>query len=89
MDVLAITDAAREAQDMLRDGSTFEWSTVTLLVFVIYVYAVEIERRRWDIVLARARRSGSWTGQRARQRAVLPRQRPRAAVDGHRRHQLT
>jgi len=35
-----------------RDGSTFEWSTVTLLGLVIYVYAVEVERRRWDIVLA-------------------------------------
>jgi hypothetical protein len=47
-----ITDAAREAQEILRDGSTFEWSTVTLLGLVIYVYAVEVERRRWDIILA-------------------------------------
>jgi hypothetical protein len=37
---------------MLRDGSTFEWSTVALLGFVFYVYAVEVERRRFDIVLA-------------------------------------
>jgi hypothetical protein len=37
---------------MLRDGSTFEWSTVALLGFAIYVYAVEVERRRWDIILA-------------------------------------
>jgi len=37
---------------MLRDGSTFEWSTVALLGFAIYVYAVEVERRRFDIVLA-------------------------------------
>ncbi len=49
-----ITDAAREAQELLRDGSTFEWSTVTLLAFAFYVYAVEIERERWDIVLAGA-----------------------------------
>jgi hypothetical protein len=47
-----ISGASREALDILRDGSTFEWSTVTLLAFVFYVYAVEIERRRWDIVLA-------------------------------------
>ena len=50
--MLAVTDAAREARAILRDGSTFEWSTVALLAFVFYVYAVEVERRRWDILLA-------------------------------------
>jgi len=50
--MIAVTDAAREALEILRDGSTFEWSTVALLGFVFYVYAVEVERRRWDIVLA-------------------------------------
>ena len=48
----AFTDVTREALRMLRDGSTFEWSTIPLLGFAIYVYAVEVERRRWDIVLA-------------------------------------
>lgn len=52
MDVQAISDAAREALEILRDGETFEWSTVTLLGLAMYVYAVEVERRRWDIVLA-------------------------------------
>lgn len=52
MDLQAISDAAREALEILRDGSTFEWSTVTLLGLAMYVYAVEVERRRWDIVLA-------------------------------------
>ena len=52
MDLLAITEAAEEALDILRDGKTFQWSTVTLLGLAVYVYAVEIERRRWDIVLA-------------------------------------
>ena len=52
MEIYAITEAAREAEGILRDGSTFEWSTVTLLGLAMYVYAVEIERRRWDIVLA-------------------------------------
>lgn len=47
-----ITEASRQALQILRDGSTFEWSTVTLLAFAFYVYAVEVERRRWDIVLA-------------------------------------
>lgn len=50
--MLAVTDAAREALGILRDGSTFEWSTVALLAFVFYVYSVEVERRRFDIVLA-------------------------------------
>jgi hypothetical protein len=50
--VLAVTDFTHEAERMLRDGSTFEWSTVALLGFATYVYAVEVERRRWDIVLA-------------------------------------
>ena len=52
MDVLAITEKAQEALDILRDGDTFQWSTVTLLGLALYVYAVEVERRRWDIFLA-------------------------------------
>ena len=48
----AVTDFTREAQDILRDPSQFKWYTVALLVFVAYVYSVEIERRRWDVVLA-------------------------------------
>jgi hypothetical protein len=48
----AVPDFVREAQSMLRDGSNFSWAMVTLLGLVVYVYAVEIERRRWDIVLA-------------------------------------
>ena len=52
MILATFTHATREAQALLRDGSRFEWSTVALLGFAMYVYAVEIERRRWDIVLA-------------------------------------
>jgi hypothetical protein len=48
----AVTEFTRQAERLLRDGSTFEWSTVPLLGFAVYVYAVEIERRRFDIVLA-------------------------------------
>lgn len=50
--IAAVPDFVREAQSILRDGATFQWSTVTLLGLVVYVYSVEIERRRWDIVLA-------------------------------------
>ena len=48
----AVTEAVLEALGLLRDGRTFEWSTVALLGLALYVYAVEVERRRWDIVLA-------------------------------------
>ena len=49
---LAVVDYVREAERLLRDSSQFKWYTVTLLVLVMYVYAVEVERRRWDIVFA-------------------------------------
>jgi hypothetical protein len=41
-----------EAQEILRDPDNLKWYVVTLLVLVLYVYAVEVERRRWDVVLA-------------------------------------
>lgn len=47
-----LTDATREAQEMLRDPSTFQWSTITLFLLTFYVYAVEVEARRWHVVLA-------------------------------------
>jgi hypothetical protein len=49
---LAVSDAVEEARELLRNGDTWHWSTVALLGFAMYVYAVEIERRRFDIVLA-------------------------------------
>jgi hypothetical protein len=47
-----ITDFTRQALEILRDPSLFKWYLVTLVGLVLYVYAVEVERRRWDIVLA-------------------------------------
>jgi hypothetical protein len=49
---LAVVQYVHDAERILRDSSQFKWYTVTLLVLVMYVYAVEVERRRWDIVLA-------------------------------------
>jgi hypothetical protein len=49
-----VTDFTIEAQRLLRDDRQFKWYVVTLLVLVLYVYAVEVERRRWDVVLAGA-----------------------------------
>jgi hypothetical protein len=48
----AVTDFTTEAQQLLRDSSQFKWYAVTLLTLVLYVYANEIERRRFDIVFA-------------------------------------
>ena len=53
MDLPAVADAVEEARKILRNGgATWEWSTIALLGLCLYVYAVEIERRRFDIVLA-------------------------------------
>lgn len=48
----AVVDYVSDAERILRDSSQFKWYTVTLLVLVMYVYSVEVERRRWDIVFA-------------------------------------
>lgn len=52
MDTANLTEATREALSMLRDASDVKWYTVTFLGIVMYVYANEVERRRWDIVAA-------------------------------------
>ena len=44
--------AVREAQAMLRDPSNLHWYVVTFLGIVMYVYANEVERKRYDIVAA-------------------------------------
>jgi hypothetical protein len=49
---LAYTDATREALSMLRDPSNLHWYVVTFLGIVMYVYANEVERKRYDVVAA-------------------------------------
>jgi hypothetical protein len=46
------TDATLEALRQVRNPHLFKWYAVALLSFVVYVYAVEVERRRWDVVAA-------------------------------------
>ncbi len=41
-----------EAERLLRAPGMFEWSTVTLLALAVYVYAVEVEKANWSVVLA-------------------------------------
>jgi hypothetical protein len=46
------TEFTREAERLVRDPTLFRLYAVALLAFVIYAYATEVERRRWDIVAA-------------------------------------
>jgi hypothetical protein len=46
------TPFAAEALRHLRDGALFNWTVIPVLVLVFYVYAVEIERRNWNVLFA-------------------------------------
>jgi len=51
--VIAVaTSFTREAEHMLRAAGHLDWSTITLLGLAAYVYAVEVERANWTIILA-------------------------------------
>lgn len=50
--VATIPQFTLEAQRLLRAPGQFDWSTVTLLALVVYVYAVEVEKANWSVVLA-------------------------------------
>ena len=46
------SENAQQALAILRDGSHFSWNIIPILVLVIYVYAVEVERRNWNVLFA-------------------------------------
>jgi hypothetical protein len=46
------TESALQAARILRDGSLFQWYVIPFFALVVYVYAVEIERRNWDLFFA-------------------------------------
>jgi len=48
----AHTEATRQAERLVRDPHLFKWYAVALLALVIYAYANEVERRRFDVVAA-------------------------------------
>src|SRR5947209_13825258 len=50
--MVAVTTFTREAQHLLRRPGQLDWATITLLALVVYVYAVEVERRNWSAILA-------------------------------------
>lgn len=47
-----MTDSARTALEHLRHTDTFRWYVVPLLLIVLYAYAVEVERRNWNVFFA-------------------------------------
>ncbi len=47
-----MTEASQQALKILRDADLFQWYVVPLFALVVYVYAVEIERRNWSIAFA-------------------------------------
>lgn len=54
---MALSLAARtaptlQAERLVRDPTQFKWYAVALLAFVIYAYANEVERRRFDVIAA-------------------------------------
>lgn len=46
------TEASVRALKILRDGNQFQWYVIPLLALVLYLYAVEIERKNWNLVFA-------------------------------------
>jgi hypothetical protein len=50
----ARTDVTLQAEQLVRDPALFKWYAVALLAFVIYAYANEVERGRWDVIAAGA-----------------------------------
>ncbi len=46
------TEFASQALSNLRNPALFQWYVITLFAFVVYVYAVEIERRNWNLIFA-------------------------------------
>ena len=47
-----LTPDSLQALKILREGSQFQWYVIPLLAIVLYVYAVELERRNWDVLFA-------------------------------------
>lgn len=47
-----MAETARQASEILRSTGLFQWYLIPFLAFILYVYAVEVERKRWDIILA-------------------------------------
>ena len=47
-----MAESAQQALALLRSGSHFQWYVIPLLLLVMYLYANEVERKNWSMVLA-------------------------------------
>jgi hypothetical protein len=47
-----MTDFAKQALEILRDGSQFQWYVIPLLAIVVYIYVNEVEKGNWNVVFA-------------------------------------
>ena len=47
-----LTESAQQAEEILRDPSTFQWYVIPLLAIFFYIYTIEVQKRDWSIVLA-------------------------------------
>ncbi len=47
-----LTPFTKQALSILRDPSTLQWYVIPLLALTFYVYANEIERKNWNLILA-------------------------------------
>jgi hypothetical protein len=47
-----MTESAQHALTLLRDGSHFQWYVIPLFALVVYVYANEVERKNWGLIMA-------------------------------------
>ncbi len=45
-------EATEQALSILRTGDNFNWTVITLLAFVVFVYMSEIEKKNWKAVAA-------------------------------------
>ena len=45
-----MTEASTQALSILRSLENFQWYVIPMMMFVVYVYLVEIERGRWNLV---------------------------------------
>jgi hypothetical protein len=47
-----MTESAEQALSILRDASLYQWYVIPFFAFVVYSYAVEIERSNWNLLFA-------------------------------------
>jgi hypothetical protein len=47
-----LTESAQQALRILRDPAQFQWYVIPLFALVVYVYANEVEKRNWSLILA-------------------------------------